>query len=298
VSLSHFRSSCNSPLLTLIISEGTFTTLVALLAWMVIPDWPETAKFLTEEERKMVISRLSADVAGAKMDRLDKSAAKRVFLDWKIYINIIMFIPVANSSYALSFFTPTIINEMGFQAEAAQVRSIPVFVVAAILTVATAAWSDKIQHRFSFLLGGILVATAGYGILLAYDSVPVGAKYAALFLVVSGGFIAQTALTAWAQNNVAGHYKRSISAGMMVGFGNLGGITASTIYITSERPQYPTGLGVSLGLLWICVIASIVFVLGMRWENKRRDRGERDALLDGPDGDNLGDDHPNFRYTF
>jgi hypothetical protein len=285
-------------LLTFLISEGTFTTLVALLAWMVIPDWPETAKFLTEEERKMVLSRLAQDVADAKMDRLDRSAAKRIFTDWKIYINILMYIPVANSSYALSFFTPTIINEMGFQAEAAQIRSIPVFVVAAILSVATAAWSDRTRHRFGFVIGGILIATAGYGILLAYDSVPVGAKYAALFFVVSGGFIAQTAITAWAQNNVAGHYKRSISAGMMVGFGNLGGITASTIYITSERPQYPTGLGVSLGLLWVCVIASAVFFIVMRWENKRRDRGERDTLLEGPDGDNLGDDHPNFRYTF
>jgi uncharacterized membrane protein YjjB (DUF3815 family) len=285
-------------LLTVLISEGTFTTLFALLAWMAIPDWPETAKFLTDEERKMVLARLSADVADAKMDRLDEPAAKRIFLDWKIYINVLMFIPVANSSYGFSFFTPTIINEMGFQAEAAQIRSIPVFVVAAILTIITAYWSDKIRHRFSFVIGGILLATAGYGILLAYDSVPVGAKYAALFFIVSGGFIAQTAITAWSQNNVAGHYKRSMSAAMMVGFGNCGGITASNIYITGERPQYPTGLSVSLALLWVCAAASTVFVIGMRRENKRRDRGERDALLDGPDADNLGDDHPNFRYTF
>jgi predicted MFS family arabinose efflux permease len=294
---SHF-SSYTTSLLTLVLSEGTFTTLVALLAWMAIPDWPETAKFLTEDERTMVLSRLSVDNAGATMNRLDKAAAKRIFTDWKIYINILMFIPVANSSYGFSFFTPTIINEMGFQAEAAQIRSIPVFVVAAILTIATAYLSDRTRHRFSFVIGGIFLATAGYGMLLAYDSVPVGAKYAALFFIVSGGFIAQTAITAWSQNNVAGHYKRSMSAAMMVGFGNCGGISASNIYITGERPQYPTGLGVSLALLWVCVAASTVFVIGMRRENKRRDRGERDHLLDGPEGDNLGDDHPNFRYTF
>lgn len=280
------------------ISEGAFTTLVGLFAWMVIPDWPETATFLTDEERDMVLSRLRVDIADAKMDRLDKAAARRVFTDWKIYINILMYMSVVNSSYALSFFTPTIINEMGYKAEAAQIRSIPVFVVAAVASVATAAWSDKTKHRFSFVIGGILVATVGYGILLAYDTVPTGAKYAALFLVVSGGFIAQPVVIAWAQNNTAGHYKRSISSAMMIGFGNCGGIIASNIYITGERPQYPTGLGVSLGLLWVCAIASAVFLVGMRWENKRRDRSERDSRLEGPDGDNLGDDHPNFRYTF
>jgi hypothetical protein len=279
-------------------SEGAFTTLVGLLAWMAIPDWPETARFLNEEERAMVVSRLAADVADAQMNRLDKSAAKRIFKDWKIYINIFMYMTVVNSSYAVSFFTPTILNEMGYKAEAAQVRSIPVFVVAAVASVATAAWSDRIRHRFGFVIGGILIATAGYGVMLAYDDVSVSAKYAALFLIVSGGFVAQPVVIAWAQNNAAGHYKKSVSSAMIIGFGNCGGIIASNIYITGEKPRYPTGFGVSLGLLWICAVTSTIFLLGMRWENKRRDAGERDSRLDGEDGDNLGDDHPNFRYTF
>jgi hypothetical protein len=100
-------------------SEGAFTVLVAALAWMIIPDWPETAKFITEDERATVIARLAADVSDARMDRLDKSAAKRVFTDWKIYINIIMYMSVVNSSYSLSFSTPTILSEMGYKAEAA-----------------------------------------------------------------------------------------------------------------------------------------------------------------------------------
>jgi hypothetical protein len=33
-------------------------------------------------------------------------------------------------------------------------------------------------------------------------------------------------------------------------------------------------------------------------ENKKRDRGERDYRLVGEDADNLGDDHPHFRFTY
>jgi hypothetical protein len=77
---------------------------------------------------------------------------------------------------------------------------------------------------------------------------------------------------------------------MMIGIGILGGITASNTYITSERPEYPTGLGTSLGLLWVCA--------GVRRENKRRYAGERNWRLEGKDGDNLGDDHLNLRYTY
>lgn len=68
------------------IIEGIVTVVVAVLAKFVIVDWPETTKFLNEEERQLLIRRLKEDNGVAKMNRLDKSAAKRVFSDVKIYL--------------------------------------------------------------------------------------------------------------------------------------------------------------------------------------------------------------------
>lgn len=85
---------------------------------------------------------------------------------------------------------------------------------------------------------------------------------------------------------------------MQVGFGNIGGIVASNIFITSEAPRYPSGYGGSLGMLWVCATACTVLYIGVKMENKKRDRGERDYRLEHPvDADNLGDDHPNFRFA-
>lgn len=85
---------------------------------------------------------------------------------------------------------------------------------------------------------------------------------------------------------------------MIIGFGNIGGITASNIYIASEAPYYTTGYSVSLAMLWMCGIGSAMLYLSMRRDNKRRDQGERDWPLESEHADNLGDDHPNFRFTF
>lgn len=52
--------------------------------WVV--DWPETAKFLSEDERALLIARLSQDTGDARMDRLDKRATKRILTDPKIYL--------------------------------------------------------------------------------------------------------------------------------------------------------------------------------------------------------------------
>ena len=68
------------------IIEGLATFVVAVIAKFFIVDWPETAKFLSPEERLLLVRRLSEDGADVRMDRLDSKAKRRAFGDWKIYV--------------------------------------------------------------------------------------------------------------------------------------------------------------------------------------------------------------------
>lgn len=68
------------------IIEGLATIVVAVGSRFFIVDWPEKSKFLTVEERGLLLRRLSDDAAEAKMDRLDSKAKRRAFSDWKIYV--------------------------------------------------------------------------------------------------------------------------------------------------------------------------------------------------------------------
>jgi hypothetical protein len=56
-----------------------------------VTDWPETAKFLTDDERALLIARLSADTGDAVMNRLDKRAARRIFTDPKVYLGTLAY---------------------------------------------------------------------------------------------------------------------------------------------------------------------------------------------------------------
>ena len=71
------------------IIEGLATFVFAIVSKFFIVDWPETAKFLSPEERQLLIRRLSEDVAEARMDRLNKKARRRAFGDWKIYVGYV-----------------------------------------------------------------------------------------------------------------------------------------------------------------------------------------------------------------
>lgn len=82
------------------IIEGLVTVVVGAASKFFTADWPETATFLSDEERRVLVARLARDHGEARMDRLDKRAAKRIFGDWKIYCGILMYLGIVNTGYS------------------------------------------------------------------------------------------------------------------------------------------------------------------------------------------------------
>jgi MFS family permease len=77
------------------ILEGILTVIVAILAYFILFDFPETATFLTEEERAFVVYRLKyqgsaneSEVKVAQDDTFQWKYVKAAFLDWQIWTNI------------------------------------------------------------------------------------------------------------------------------------------------------------------------------------------------------------------
>ena len=82
------------------ILEGILTVIVAVIAYFTLYDFPETATFLTEEERAFVVYRLKyqnykeeADggVRVAQDDSFQWKFVKAAFLDWQIWTNILVY---------------------------------------------------------------------------------------------------------------------------------------------------------------------------------------------------------------
>ncbi|KAG9545874.1 MFS transporter, partial [Aureobasidium melanogenum] len=160
--------------------------------------------------------------------------------------------------------------------------------------------STYINNRFWPLQFGVLLGSVGFIILMVQRSSAVGpgVAYMALFFITSAGYIVQPMVVSWVMNNASGHYKRAFTSGTMIGLGNAGGLVSSNVFFQEEAPYYPTGYGTSLALLVLTGIAAVVFYVGLKRENAKRDAGKRDDRLLLADADNLGDDHPSFRFSF
>lgn len=210
-----------------------------------------------------------------------------------------MYLGTCTSNYSVAYYLPTVLNELGYKASDAQVQTIPIY-MAALAAALIAAWtSDRLHHRYSFVMVGAATNILGYIILLAQAGVSVKVRYMALYFVVGGLWIGSPIEILWISSNLGGHYKRAIGSAIQGAFGNLSGFIASNAFISNQAPRYPVGYGVALAMTVCAAAAATVLYLGYGRENRRRDRGERDHLLHETNrgDDNLGDYHPAYRYA-
>lgn len=283
------------------IIEGLLTVVVSLASFWLIAPWPHDAKFLKEDEKAFLLARLKEDNGPAKMDRLDRAAFIRTLKDPKIWLATGAYFGVANTAYSLTYFVPTILVEMGYKAQAAQLHTIPVYMVALVFALAFAFASDKLKHRYTFVAVGATVEAIGFLILLLQKHVDhVGVKYFALFMLSVGNYSMMPIIVVWLLNNMGGHYKRAMGVAIQISVGNCAGFITSNVFPPSQKPRFPLGYSVGLGGALLTLISATAFFLYLRRENGKRQRGERDAWfanLPESEKDNLGDDHPEFRMS-
>ena len=164
-------------------------------------DFPEEAKWLSDDERAFVKARLAQDVGDSQLDaRLTWRKVLGVFKDFKILLGGFMYFGLIVSGYGYAFFAPTIIRSFGYSPVKTQLYSVPPWAVTFVLSMIIAFASDYYKRRYIFILPLLLLSIVGVIILLnVHDNVKV--KYGALFLVVMGQFSASPIVACWPTSN-------------------------------------------------------------------------------------------------
>lgn len=282
------------------ILEGLLSILVSFTAYWAIYDYPLTATFLTSRERDEVVRRLDEDHGHLSND-FDMKYVWQAIKDWKIYIHMVIcnaaFCPV----YSFALFSPTIIKNMGYTSNEAQLMSVPPYVFACLFTISGSWLADRYRSRGVFLLGFQLLAIAGFALLASTSNPTV--QYTGLVLAASGIYPQVPLGLAWNGSNIGGSLKRGTGIAMQVMGGNCGGIIASYIYLTRDGPRYVKGHSILIGFVSLAFFLTLFMTIWCRKENARRDAFtgslSRDNLTEEEKTreKELADDVPWFRYT-
>ncbi|KAI1652879.1 MFS general substrate transporter [Daldinia decipiens] len=287
------------------ILEGIATIIVAIIAFFVLYDFPETASFLTEKEREFIVFRLKyqGQLQGkesphvAQAEEFEWKYVLAAFKDWQIWVNLFVYWGIVCPLYGISLFLPTIIRNLGYSSSTAQLMTVPIYITAAILAIVFAFISDRVGKRSPFIISFFLIMIVGFSMCVSSTNPRV--VYGGVFVVACAIYPAFPGVVTWLSNNLAGSYKRSAGMAIQIGIGNLGGAMASNFYRQGDSPQYILGHGLELGFISVGVIAAVIQAIAYTSINKKRDRIMRQG------GDNQftagelsakGDKAVTFRY--
>jgi hypothetical protein len=216
------------------ILEGLLTIIVAYAAFFLLHDFPDTASFLTPRERAWATHRLKYQ-GSLYSDRLVAESEnfewKFVFLaltDWQLYLGLFMYWGIICPLTGISLFLPSIINDLGYAAETAQLLTVPIYLTAAGLSIAVCFFSDKAakkgRSRSPYIFWPMAAILVGFVMALVASALGglTSVVYAGVFIAACGVYSAFPGNIAWISNNLAGSYKRAAGMAFQIGIGNLG----------------------------------------------------------------------------
>lgn len=292
------------------IIEGIFTVVVAIMMYFIVYDYPETAKFLTERERKYILYKLKHDFSTTMpvseelleevYSKKDKGALKAAFTDWQLYCHILVHWSLVTTLYTVSFFLPSIVKSLGFKNANAQLMTVPPYIAAVIFSLITAYYSDKMNLRSLPIFCYHIILLVGYIMAICVESQKhPGVVYAAMFLIVIGSYSAFPGMISWLAVNLDGPYKRSIGIGAHIAFGNMGSTFATNYFRSQDAPNYRLGYGMSIMFVSIGMVTLSFINFRYYTINKKNKKDIANGVYDHMSPRDLlemGDKNPYFVY--
>ncbi|TKY85821.1 hypothetical protein EX895_005362 [Sporisorium graminicola] len=262
---------------------GLLTFLAGVLSYWLCVDFPDTASFLTDSERRAVIYRLQQDQQfSAAGEGFRWANVWKAFLDWKTWVGMGAYIGCDAPLYAFSLFTPTITKAINvkWSANVANLVSIPIYIVACLITIVVGFMADRTSRRTLYSIVLSVLGVVGYIILISNDPKhKPGVSYFAIYLAAIGIYPMIPNTIAIVANNSEGAYVRSVVLGIVISFGNINGAVSSNIYPKNTSPRFIMGHAIVLAYIVIGIICNIIFYFGLRYENRQREAGKRNETI-------------------
>ncbi|KAK3501904.1 major facilitator superfamily domain-containing protein [Neurospora crassa] len=282
------------------ILEGIATVLIAFGAYWFIYNYPDTAEFLSDKERKFIHARLVSDSDATHDERFTWDNVLRAIKDPKCWLYGLTFHTMSLPLYTFSLFLPAIINALGYRAATAQLLTIPPYAFAFLTTLTVATVSERLHQRAIFIIRSATFAIIGYIMLLANKD-PIahpGLSYAGTFFAAGGIYPATALALSWPAINVSGQTKRAVANAMQISIGNLGAVLGTQLYRGRDGPRYIVGHSFALGYLAGNMIVSSLLYFNLSRENTKRDGIVAEVAEVGHLKDWDGDEDLRWRFQY
>ncbi|KAG7445485.1 MFS general substrate transporter [Guyanagaster necrorhizus] len=247
------------------IIEGCFTIFGGIVNGLLMPRDPMSANFLRPEEREYVASQVS-ESGGEKFEWRE---VRKAFLTPHVWILSVVFFFSGILLFGLAYFTPSIVQSLGYSSARSNLMSVPPFAVAFAVSLGTSYLCDRFHIRGLVCIISSIVSMIGFIVFLkstAHDT-----RYGSLFLSIPGAFTSAPTLAAWNAANSEPHVRRATTIAIGVMMTSAGGILSTWLLGSlSAAPDYTLGTRAMIAFSAAMAMGSAVCLGYFKWMNQRK----------------------------
>jgi len=281
----------------LFIIEGCVTIGIAFTAIFVLPNFPRTTGWLSEEEKQLAIWRLDEDIGEDDWVSSEQQSLwygfKLAVQDIKMWIMMLLLFCIVASGSVTNFF-PTVVATLGYGDIPSLLLTAPPYVLCVITAFANAWHADRSGERYFHITIPLYVAVGSF--VLAAATTSTAPRYVAMMLMVPGVYTGYVVALGWISNTMPRPpAKRAAALAAINAVSNTSSIYASYMFPKSDGPRYVLAMSVCSATAFVAICAATVLRTILRRLNKKLDRGEyvegainpRQTIADGVIGEGI-----------
>lgn len=97
---------------------------------MILPDYPVSTRWLSDDEKKLAVARLYADNVGSGGGGQDEDVGhwkslKQAFSDWRTYVFMGLYL-MATGALTINYFMPVVVRSLGYSGVMVQYMTVPI----------------------------------------------------------------------------------------------------------------------------------------------------------------------------
>ncbi|KAI1386745.1 putative pantothenate transporter [Hypoxylon trugodes] len=256
----------------LFLVEAIVTIIFGIAVWFILPDFPQTASWLTDKEKAFIQARLPANAPRAAEQDFKLSEIVASLKDKRLWLFTFIWAFFTVGTSGVRFYQPTVIADLGFTTIAqAQLLNLPITILGLIVIGMSGIFADNGRlPRPLYPLSFLTIILACYGVLVAYPSN--GAVYAATMIgnAVSSAWFPM--MWPWRVQTTS----RATGSAFSIGFvnsvrkiifipflfrglyGQIGGAIGPQIFRSAYAPRYQVSFAVAMALVACCMITTLI----------------------------------------
>ncbi|PPR06575.1 hypothetical protein CVT24_001756 [Panaeolus cyanescens] len=264
--------------------EGALTIAVAVIAIFILPDFPSTTRWISDEERRLAMRRMEEDAGvgdEVQADADGQQSKQGPFHGLYLAVTDIWVwwfaLMLTSQTVALSFnaYFPTLSATMGFNRTVTLLLCAPPFIFAAICAFTLNRHSDKTGERFYHAVFSLSIGILGF--VIAISTMNTAARYISLFLMAQS-YAGYVVIITW----MSGSFprppsKRAVALALINAFSQLGNVSGSYVWPSAWGPTYRKSYGICIATSGMAIIMAWIFRRHLQKLNSEMEREEKET---------------------